>query len=353
MGKARFEKRKELLFGELVSAIDKRDVRRLRKIFPLEDYSSWIRIQAGKFPLKYDLREWRRVIFQDVVEPLFLKRGLRIGDEDNSRLHRRDNLVSCLEYHRSRLRGSRANEFSKAMKEFRADFRKAARGLGFPSWLIDGEVPPELRELERRRNAIEEEFQAFVKQNPVSSWNEEMEFKETAAADADRLINEAKKAVLPRRRYAIYFCNRLLWMLRLSRGKRGHPPEPFNVLIYHLIKLSTRLKWAAEQPPLSIFEPRYVPAKDGGLRMKTDWPLVFFLLIDLHFHVRRFPELKRFIVGHQRESVDMAFNKLRSWLSAIYKNFPKIRGGHFQAKNETGFRKVFVGSDRTLKFIRL
>ncbi|MBE3109986.1 MAG: hypothetical protein IMZ46_05640, partial [Acidobacteria bacterium] len=128
--------------------------------------------------------------------------------------------------------------------------------MGFPSWLIDGRDPlaEELGELEKKQADLNAAWQQFAKDNIPAVWDDEMEDTEDESwalkqqkKDAEWARGQWVASSAGKQRYAIYFCDQLLWRLKFARGKRGRQPKPFNVLVYHLIKMSTRPKWAQDQ----------------------------------------------------------------------------------------------------------
>lgn len=363
-------KRNSPLFGDLVSWIERKRTRQLRAFFPLDGYSTWRRIAVKKHVVLRRLDDWRRVISQDLVEPLFLNKGLKVQDEDSCRQHRKGNLVCCLEYHRGKLKGAAGGDLERTLKEFRADFQKAAPRLGFPSWLIDGRDPlaEELGELEKKQAELDATFRRFIDENSAALWNDEIENEYEPAeralgqkrADAEWARKQWVASSGGKQRYAIYFCDQVLWRLKFARGKRGRQPEPFNVLVYHLIKMSTRPKWAQDQSgpiPLGFRPPNYLYRKDGQRKLETDWALVLFLLLDLHLHAHRLPALAKFISAHRNEPVAAALKKLQTRLLGIYKNFPRIHGWPMNREGfpepETGYRKAIVTDDGALRIVQL
>lgn len=363
-------KRNSPLFADLISWIETKRTRRLRAFFPLDDYSTWRRIAGKKHVVLRRLDAWRRIISRDLVEPLFLKKGLKVQDEDSCRQHRKGNLVCCLEYHRGKLRGAAGGDLERALKEFRADFQKAAPRLGFPSWLIDGRDPlaEELAELEKKRAELDAAFRRFMDENSVALWDAEIENAREPAewalgkkgTDLEWTREHWVASSEGRHRYAIHFCDQLLWRLKFARGKRGRQPEPFNVLFYHLIKMSTWPKWASDQSgpiPLGFRPPNYVYRKDGQRKLETDWALALFLLLDLHLHAHRLPAIAEFISAHRKEPAAAALKKLQTRLLGIYKNFPRIHGWPMNREGfpepETGYRKAIVTDDGALRIVQL
>ncbi len=344
------------LFETIVEWIGHKRVHQLRAFFSLRDYSTWIRVKHKKYWSLINLGDLYAEISTNLLDPLYWKRGVAIQDQDNCREHRRDNLFCCVEYHRSRIRRAAAKDFESAVKEFRADFQRAAPGAAFPNWIIDGSDPlaGEIARLEEKNREFQERIRQTVLDTPVKLLNgdevyENLEAWEKCITDEKRDIMKASTKILSpnsRRKYALGFCDSLLSMMKFARGKRGRRHQPFNVLVYRLIMLQTR--WRLDK------NRNYVFRKDGQHRLETDWRLIIFLLLDIHLHQQTFPELEQFLAPLKKEPAEKGLKKMQTWLLNIYKNFPALDGCPFERKiPEAGFRKLIVSGDGRLKAIRL
>lgn len=97
--------------------------------------------------------------------------------------------------------------------------------------------------------------------------------------------------------------------------------------------------------------------KDGQHRLETDWKLVLFLMLDTHVHRHKLPEVARFVSHHRKEPAAFTLRKMQAWLLDIRKNFPPMHGWTMNKEGvlrpETGFRKLIVMADGTLRYIQL
>ena len=145
---------------------------------------------------------------------------------------------------------------------------------------------------------------------------------------------------------AIKITGRFLETLRASRGKPGRHPKPFNVLVYHLINKCTYRRFDENQ--------YYIYHKDGQHKLKKDWKLILFLILDIHCREIKLPEIEKFISRNKNKPAREALKILKEKLLNIYKNFPRLDGWAFEREiAETGYRKLTVNDDGTLKSIWL
>ena len=82
-----------------------------------------------------------------------------------------------------------------------------------------------------------------------------------------------------------------------------------------------------------------------------------FLLLDLHVHSRRIPDIACFIASHKKQSAPKAFRLMQTWLLDIRKNFPPIHGWPMNKEGfpepETGFRKAIITEEGGLRIVQL
>jgi len=101
----------------------------------------------------------------------------------------------------------------------------------------------------------------------------------------------------------------------------------------------------------------YVYRRDGQHRLERNWALILYLLLDVHVHQVKFPELEKFIMKNARRPASAALQALKKKLWDIYKNFPPLHGRSIQEEGlprpETGFRKLIVSDDGRLQIIWL
>jgi hypothetical protein len=369
------------LLSTLVSWVEKKDTEHLRDFFPLGAYSTWERVRGGKFKeapyiiqvvfaadgprvvsRKSNLDE-RRGAIQAILADLYLHPGLNVRFEPDCRRHRKDNAYSCVEYHQKRLKKIPVSELKNALREFQSDFGAAAPGCPFPfSWILNDENPvaKEMDELNKRILQIEtEELRlassvASVKELDGLIAEEDMlEWKRRDlkwADDLARAVGERK------RHYVLDVCTRLLWMMKWARGKPGRHPKEFNVFVYHVIKECTSWKFDWKRRAAGLSDP-YKYRRDDQHRLETEWKLVLFLMLDTHVHQHKLPELARFISIHRKEPAATALRKMQAWLLNIRKNFPPMHGWTMNKggvpRPKTGFRKLTVGADGSLKGVSL
>ena len=371
------------LFKDVISWLEKKNVARLRAFFPLGTYRTWEREYLGghfkdvpyttrvEFTAegprviyrKSILDELRGAIRKELAEPLFLSPGLNVRFEAEIRRRRQDNAYCCLEFYRRQLARVRGADLETCLCAFKEDFHAALPGARFPfSWMIDHRDPAakEWDELEKHKadfnRRINQEFQGsavsldeLAERDGAAQRAFQRKAKDLAWV-SDMALSRGLK-----RTYALHYCEWLLTILKFNRGKPGRHPKEFNVLVYHVIRKCTgrKLDWKRRAAGLSCD----VMRKDGQHRLETDWKLVTFLLLDLHIHTHRIPEIARFIASHKREPAPAVFKKMQAWLLNIRKNFPPIHGWPMNKEGfpepETGFRKLAVTEDGRLRFIRL
>ena len=147
---------------------------------------------------------------------------------------------------------------------------------------------------------------------------------------------------------AIELIKRILDWLKISRGKPGRHPKPFNVFVYHLINKCTKYKIDHSRTPVYFFR------KDGQRKLERNWKLILFLILDTHLNVHPLPELEEFIFIHKKTPAPEALKILKKKLWNTYKNFPPLEGWPVVRKSfETGFRKLIAKDDGRLEIVTL
>lgn len=371
------------LFIDVIHWLEKKSAARLRTFFPLGTYRTWEREYLGGMfkdsPYttrmqftdegprvvyrKSKLDELREAIRKDLVEPLFLSPGLNVRFDADIRRHRNDNAFCCLEFYRRQLAKARAADLEIVLGAFGEDFKRALPGARFPfSWMVDHRDPAakEWGELMKREADFDQRMKLalrdsrgvpdeLVERDGAASWAFDREKKDLTWVRDLGISNDRKRG------YALRYCEWLLFLMKTARGKPGQHPKEFNVLVYHVIKKCTtwKLDWKRRAAGLEC----YVMRKDGQHRLETDWKLVMFLLLDLHVHTRKIPDIGRFIASHKKLPASQAFGKMQAWLLNIRKNFPPLHGWPMNKEGfpipETGFRKLAATDEGGMRFIRL
>ena len=346
------------LFSKLVLCLKKKNVQELGKIFPLKSIDTWVRVRHEKFYSTINLFKVKKEIYSNLVDPLFLKPSINIRDEDSPHRHRKDNLFCCIEGLIRELRKANKkgahDEFEIILQQFEANFKKIAPGALCPFvWILKpstDETPPKLRqrldELIERQDGIDKARDSLIEgsldEYLGKNWTRLQKEKETVEFELYR-----KKRDVPDQRITLMLdmAEGFLRWLKWGRGKPGRHPKPFNVFVYHLINRCTTWKLDKNR--------RDVMRHDGQHRLERDWDLILFLLLDVHTHRARLPELDRFISQNGKKMAHEALRILKKRLWDIYKNFPPKDGWSHERKIlETGFRKLIV-SDGKLKIVRL
>jgi hypothetical protein len=261
-----------------------------------------------------------------------------------------------VEFYRKHLEKIPAADLKKTLRDFQRDLKNAAPGVKFPfSWIVNDQNPvaSELAELNERMAKFERGMPELASTLSVKELDTPIAQKEMMEAENRDLLwaSDLAKALDERkRRYVLDRCAQLLATMKWAQGKPGRHPKEFNVLVYHIIKRCTHWKidWKRRASGLDPYKRR----KDGQHRLETDWKLVMFLLLDLHVHQHKLPEVARFISRHKKEPASMALRKMQAWLLNIRKNFPPMHGLTMNTEGvprpETGFRKLIVGDDGRL-----
>jgi hypothetical protein len=319
----------------------------------------------------------KSAIHAELVDPLFMKAGVNIKDEDDIPKHRKDNLVCCYEYFLRKLkRIENPNKLYSVLEEFRSCYEKIVSAANkqapvkFPySWMLDSpksDTPLVLldRQIEQKKGEkarFEKSLENFVDEDKETAdakrWSEVSEeidgmrvekYKRELAAE--RNINLAAKQI----NYG------LMW-IRTARGKAGRHPDPFNVLTYRVINKCTY--WKLDKDREYVWQKdKYKIEKDKNGRskriyphkLKRDWDLILFLILDIHFHVKGLPEIQRFISKYKNRPAREALRDLKNIFWDNYKHFPPLDGWSFpQRLYETSFRKLIVKDDGSLKIVSL
>ena len=364
---------------------------------------TWIRTSHKKYYSLINLSKLRAEIQAELIDPLFMKAGVNIKDEDDIPKHRNDNLVCCDEYFlrelkRIKKKGSR-DELFLILEEFRSCYKKIVSatnkkshaGLPF-SWMFDcprSNVPLlKLDELILQKEKIKAEFEKSydnfldnpILYNPFDYGREKKKAVKRqeelwrALSEVSEKIDQIKLEKFAREfevdrniNLAVQQIQRHLMSIKAARGKRGRRLDPFNVLIYHLINKCTR--WKLDENRKYVYrkgfyklekcengQNRLVKSDRGGrqYRLEKNWKLILFLVLDIHFHIKKLQKIEEFISQHKNKPADEALRNLKQKLLDIYKNYPPLDGWPFPYKtDETGFRKLIIKDDGSLKIVRL
>jgi hypothetical protein len=350
------------LFIDLIRWLERKNVRRLRTFFPLGRYSTWGRVRHGNkktFFRTDDLDKLRDYIRTDLVDPLFVRRGLNVRFESDCRRHKKENAYCCVEFYRKRLAKIPATDLKTTLRDFESDFKSATPGAGFPFvWILEGRDPvsKELAELTKQMAQFERDELRLDSTSPIDELMAKSELMEMEKRDLLWANDLAKAADEGKRRYALDRCAQIVATMKWAQGKPGRHPKEFNVLVYHIIKKCTRWKIDWNKRAAGVADP-YKRRKDDQHRLETDWKLTVFLLLDLHIHQHKLPEIGHFISCHRKERASVGLRKMQGWLLNIRKNFPAMHGWAMNkegfSRAETGFRKLIVGEDGRLKVISL
>ncbi len=339
-----FNERNSPLFIDVVNAVKKGDRTQVEEFLGLNP-RAWP-----------DIKKKKREIIRELIDPLYMKKGIDVQDEDNPSRHAKANLYCRLELLLRELckiekdNQAQESQFERSILSFHRDWRRLAPGAAEPfAWALAKPKNNAERMIQYKIDKIEAEIEKFnnILDNQVK-WDiyvEDLYFrqqqreknlaglKENARQflvwriKLAKIINQIEKSMIP------YF--------KLARGKRGKHPHPYNVLVYHLIRKATRWKLDRKR--------NYVLRKDGQHRLKTDWPLVIFLLLDIHFHSTRIPELIKFIGTHAKQPAEKAMRTLKNNLLSRYKNFRPIDGWPFEClykDKELGTAKATLATCR-------
>ena len=362
---SRVSKRDSPPFCELLSWLKKGDVQSLGRVFPLREWTRhradgkitgkrlyWDRIKHRKYLSHIDLDEFRVKLKTELVDPLFLKPGIKIKDEDK---RRKDNLFSLTEALYYNLRDEE-KDLRKTIEDYHQNFREF-----FPQikskpfyWVLtksDDRIERELRKnLDELGSRIEDIWQLCRRLNDdllektFQNWRVFLNEQ-----DEDFLARRHVEPPDMKRKMAVDEAQKILDYLRSARGKPGRHPKPFNVLVYHLINWCTTWKLDKNR--------QYVFRSDGQHRLERDWGLILFLLLDVHVNYCPLRELDKFITKNAKKPAPQALRSLKKKLWDIYKNFPPLHGWPMQKEGipspETGFRKLIVTDDGNLRIVRL
>jgi hypothetical protein len=247
------------------------------------------------------------------------------------------------------------------LERFSSDFRRAAPGANFPfSWIFSADSTKkgyrlwqEIEELEEKITALEKGMENTVRESTFDEaldnrqkrdWDQLQ--REKTDRESDVYMAEATAGDQKRLEYLIKNTGYLFEYLKAARGKPGRHPKPFNVLVYHLIKLKTSWKRDLNRGPIY--------RKPGIHKLETNWRLICFMLLYIHLHIYQFPEIRKFISVHKKEPVAQALKEMRIWLLNIYKNFRPIDPHEFETYiEETGFKKLIVTDSGKLRIVSL
>jgi hypothetical protein len=347
---------------------------------------TWVRTSHKK-----SLPKLRTEIHAELVDPLFIKAGVNIKDEDDIQKHRKDNLVCCYAYFLRELKRIKKKESQKELfpilKEFHSCYKKiisAANKKGHVdlpfSWMFDclrSNVPllklsERITQKEKEKVDIEKSLENcldkfFIDEerrdelwrtlSEVSEEIDQIKLEKIAREfEVDRNIDLGVRGIQAQ----------LTW-IKMARGKRGRQLDPFNVLVYHLIKKCTWWKYDGDRKPVyhkgfyklekgENEQVRLVRSNRGERlhRLEKNWNLILFLILDIHLHMKELPKIKKFIFQHKNKAADEALRNLKQKLLDIYKNFPPPDGYPFEYRiEETGFKKLIVTDDGRLKIISL
>jgi len=354
----RLIRRDSPLFIDLLIWLKRKNFKIIGEVFPL---NIWMGNKNKKFHV--NLAEQREKIKSKLIEPLFIKAGVNVKDEDDISRHRKDNLICCFEFFLKKLKRMQGSggEFERVMEEFRSCYEKVIAtakpkaSVYFPySWMLDSKQNISLYRIRQDRDALKDrkdsieramndlEEGSHIEKIKVEAWNritEELANIEANLWKHEFMNNEKINS-------AVRFIEFDLNWLKMARGKPGRHPKPFNVFAYHMINEFTRRKIDKDG--------KYVKRKDGQHRLERYWEFILFFCLYTHFHMKELPEIKRFIIKNKNKPARDALRILKNMLWNAYKNFPPLEGWPFPRKQyETGFRKLIVKDDGSLKTIWL
>jgi hypothetical protein len=338
------------LFSATLLWLKRKDFRQLKTIFPALEGDIWRRrLGQGRYFRIIKLIPIRNAIFSELADPLFLKSGVNIKDEDKAR---KDNLFSLTETLYRDLNNEN-KELQKTVADYHRDLRTffpqiRSRPLYWVFRKSDSQYELEYnKSIKELTEKIRHTWEACKKLDGA--------ILDRAFQDWRRFLNERDEAFLEKRhvelpeikrRMAIYETRKILAYLRAARGKPGRHPRPFNVFVYHLINRCTKWKFDKNR--------RYVMRRDGQHRLERDWDLILFLLLDTHVHRVSLPDLERFISKNARTPATEVLQILKKTLWDTYKNFPPQEGWSFPRRlDKTGFKKLIVGDDGKLQIVQL
>lgn len=370
-------------FSQLVSWLKEENLQELSQFFPLKDMNTWIRRKyRSKFYSKVDLVKLRNEVCLELIDPLFIKPAINIKYEDNPREHRRDNLFCCFEVlirdlKRIKKRGE-YSKFENVTRRFHADFERIAPTAIKPfSWTLESQGPDpkeepmyslrrewerlkeKLNKIDQARDRFFEKYMDLISTDTIQVQDSKLKLvhqteymwkktnSETEAIETKIYHKEKKESSIEQKLdLAMKISKRILNWLKIARGKPGCHPKPFNVLVYHLINKCTHWKFDENH--------RHVYHENGQHKLKKDWKLILFLILDTHLNVVGLSELRKFISDNKKTSAHDALKILKERLNDRYKNFHRLEGWSFPRKiDETGFRKLIAHDDGTLHIVRL
>jgi hypothetical protein len=353
-------------FKNLISWIRNNDIPKLRQFFPLgrmkkkgsfDIFLLWIRWKYKKYYEILDVEEVRKAIFEDLVNPLFIQPEIKVRDEDNLELHKKDNLFCLNEILLRDLnnirKGRTENDVSRTLRKFDADLKKFLPKMKNPySWALDTsrsgslyEIQKEIKflsdRLETLWNAMGREIEDSCLAACFGEWKQKGDKKQ-------RQVFE-KRFFLPKDEQLNLLIQEVEYFskyLKAARGKRGHHPMPFNVFTYHLINRFTFWKWDKDR--------EFILKKDGQHKLERDWSLIVFFLLDVHSRRIALPGFDKFITLHARSAAADVLRILKKDLWNRYKNFPPKEGRVFpHHKVETGFRRLILTNEDRLRVVAL
>jgi hypothetical protein len=305
-------------------------------------------------------------IYSELINPLFLKTGINVRDEDNPRKHRKNNLFCLYEDFLRELRQIEkkgdSDKFKSALRKFHADYKKILPSVIAPfSWMLDMQrqtdqtllkLRQEFDELVQKQEGIDKKRAGIIEdifeKSLTQDWRRIESDKENVETKID-LLKKERFELGQKLELAIRLSERSLNWLKEARGRPGRHPKPFNVLVYHLINKCTFWKLDENR--------KFIYREDGQHKFERDWRLI--LLLILYFYIRlekkvELPELKKFISKYGKKSAQEALKILKERLLNIYKNFPPKDGWPFPRKiSETGFRKLIITDDGKFDIIKL
>lgn len=342
-------------FSRLIFWINRKNIEKLQKFFPLKDENTWVRVKHKKFYTEIDLSKKRNKIYSNLIDPLFIKSSINIRNESNPSKHREDNLYCCFEMALRELK--RGRPWEQTLKRLRSDCKIIAPPAFRPlSWMLDSpEEHPETerssnleakwKELYEERNRINKRMGELSNESLlISGWRR----KTREMEEVDKRWLHAKRKEEWKIDAAISSIDHILDFLKTARGKSGRHPKPFNVFVYHLINSQECTSWKYDE------NHRHVLHEDGRHKLERDRSLILYLLLDTHLNVIPLPELKEFISKNKKAPTYEALKALKTRLWNTYKNFPPLEGWSFPRKTyETGFRKLIVNDDGRLEIVRL
>ncbi len=105
--------------------------------------------------------------------------------------------------------------------------------------------------------------------------------------------------------------------LKIAR-KEGRHAKPFNIFFYNLLNKFSVYK--RDEKRNLLYD------RNGIIKIKKDWNLIFYLLFWIHFHKQKFEEVEKLIEKYNNESASDALRGIRKNLQRRYSHFESMTG---------------------------